>query len=196
MNSEKSLELAKFEKSLELLQRDLDIKEIEWMPGPVVPSKKNNKVYCMLIPYKNSTIDIDRLNEAFGADWKNDFRESEDKKTLLGGIGIFNPKLQEWIWRWNCGTPSPSEPTKGEHTDAIKRAGFMWGIGTELKTFKTVFIELLPGEYQNDPAGGKTKASNYFKPNTWNFTEVDGVLQIKDTKGNVRFNRRVRPDAS
>ena len=186
------------QKSLELLQRNLDIKEIEWMPGPVVPSKKNNKVYCTLIPYKNSTIDTNRLNEAFGIKWECKFyRESESKDAaLVCSIGIEDPETKKMYWRSDCGTPSRSEPVKGEYTDAMKRAGFKWGIGNELRNFKTVFVELLPGEYQNDPAGNKTKASNYFKPNTWNFTEVDGVLQIKDTKGNVRFNRRIRPDVS
>ena len=184
------------QKSLELLQRNLDIKEIEWRPGSIVSSKKNNKVYCTLIPYKNSTIDINRLNEAFGIKWESKFYREPEGGALVCSIGVEDPETKRVYWRSNCGTPSKSEPVKGEYTDAIKRAGLMWGIGTELKTFRPVFIELLPGEYQDDPIGNKAKASNYFKPNTWNFTEVDGVLQIKDTKGNVRFNRRIRPDAS
>ena len=47
------------------------------------------------------------------------------------GISI-KSESGEWIQKWNVGTESNMEAEKGEASDAMKRAGFAWGIGAEL----------------------------------------------------------------
>ena len=90
-----------------------------------------------LLLYKTARTDAALLDETFGADrWQNDYKILDGK--LYGGIGI---KFENgWIWRWDCGTESNMEAEKGQASDAFKRAGFKWGIGTELYSAPRIFI--------------------------------------------------------
>ena len=85
--------------------------------------------YLRLLLYKTARTDAALLDEKFGPEnWQNDYRIIDGK--LFCGIGIkFG---DEWIWKWNVGTESNMEAEKGQASDALKRAGFVWGIGTEL----------------------------------------------------------------
>lgn len=90
-----------------------------------------------LLLYKTARTDAALLDETYTpSKWQNDFKLIDGK--LYGGIGV---KMDdEWIWRWDCGTESNVEKEKGQASDAFKRAGFKWGIGTELYTSPRIFI--------------------------------------------------------
>ena len=78
-----------------------------------------------LLLYKTSRTDMDILDETVGAEnWQTDYKEF--KGTLFGGIGILVG--DRWVWKWNAGAPSNMEAQKGEASDAMKRAGFTWGM--------------------------------------------------------------------
>lgn len=98
-------------------------------------SKTGNGLTLLL--YKTARTDSALLDETVGPqNWQNDFRCIDGK--MYGGIGV---KMEsEWVWKWDCGTESNTEKEKGQASDAFKRAGFKWGIGTELYTSPRIFI--------------------------------------------------------
>lgn len=108
---------------------------------------------CSLLLYKTARTDRAILDETFGELWQNDFKVIDDK--MYGGIGIYNKELNQWLWRWDCGTESNTEKEKGQASDAFKRAGFKWGIGIELYTAPFIWLNVKTeknekGKYQLD----------------------------------------------
>ena len=98
-------------------------------------SKKGTGLQLLL--YKTARTDAALLDEAYPDQWQCDFKALDGK--MYGGIGI---KINnEWLWRWDCGSESNMEAEKGEASDAFKRAGFKWGIGTELYSSPFIWIE-------------------------------------------------------
>ena len=92
-----------------------------------------------LLLYKTARTDADLLDETVGQyEWQNEFKVVDG--TLYGGIGIFDQKSGEWVWKWDAGSESNMEAEKGRASDAFKRAGFKWGIGRELYTAPFIFV--------------------------------------------------------
>lgn len=107
--------------------------EVECRIGTV---SKQGKGLSLLL-YKTSRTDMDLLDETVGPErWQCDFKDH--KGTLFGGIGI--KVADEWVWKWNAGSPSDMEAAKGEASDAMKRSGFAWGIGRELYTAPFIWV--------------------------------------------------------
>lgn len=115
------------------LFRFLDESEIECRVGQIF--KKGTGLTILL--YKTARTDAALLDETVGPDaWANDYKAIDGK--IYCGIGI---KFEDgWVWKWNTGSESNIEPQKGEASDAMKRAGFVWGIGAELYTSPRIFI--------------------------------------------------------
>lgn len=91
-----------------------------------------------LLLYKTARTDYALLDETVGAEnWQNDYKEVSGN--VYCGIGILMDG--KWIWKWNCGTESNMEAEKGEASDAMKRAGFAWGIGTELYSSPWIWVK-------------------------------------------------------
>lgn len=85
--------------------------------------------YLKILLYKTARTDAALLDEIVGPqNWQNDYKMLDGK--LYCGIGI--KYGEEWVWKWNVGTESNMEAEKGQASDALKRAGFVLGIGTEL----------------------------------------------------------------
>lgn len=115
-----------------------------------------------LLLYKNARVDMAILDETVGAEnWQRDHKEV--KNNLYCGIGINVPivntepvidpngnkmgdkisSMQDrWVWKWDCGVESAfGDKEKGEASDSFKRAGFNWGIGRELYTSPSIFVD-------------------------------------------------------
>lgn len=93
--------------------------------------------YISLLLYKTARTDAALLDETFGIDgWQNDYKSIDGK--MYCGIGIKTPG--GWVWKWNVGTESITEAEKGQASDAMKRAGFVLGIGTELYSSPRIII--------------------------------------------------------
>lgn len=91
-----------------------------------------------LLLYKTARTDYAILDESVGAEnWQCDYKAVDGK--VYCGIGI--KCGEEWIWKWNCGSESNMEAEKGEASDAMKRAGFAWGIGTELYSSPFIWVK-------------------------------------------------------
>lgn len=115
--------------------RPLRADEIEARIGQVY-----EKGVTMLL-YKTARTDMAILDEVYGeTGWQCDYKEV--KGNLYCGIGIENPMTGEWVWKWDCGTESNTEKEKGEASDAMKRAGFRWGIGRELYTAPFIWLSV------------------------------------------------------
>lgn len=91
-----------------------------------------NGSFLRLLLYKTARTDAALLDETFGPmNWCNDYREINGK--MYCGIAVRDKDGDgNWVWKWNVGTESNMEAEKGQASDAMKRAGFVWGIGTEL----------------------------------------------------------------
>ena len=102
-----------------------------------------------LLLYKDARVDMRILDEEYGQfGWQ--CRYEDHKGVIYCGIGILNPQLNEWIWKWDAGAESYTEKEKGEASDAFKRAAFRWGIGRELYTAPFIWIQDAPVKTYND----------------------------------------------
>jgi len=167
--------------------RKLRVDEIDFRVGMI--KKSANGAFCTLLAYKDARVDMAMLDEEFGQMyWQSEYKR-DSKGVLQCGIGVFCQVNNQWVWKWSNGIESNTEKQKGEYSDAFKRAGFMWGIGRELYDMPTLFVNLKQDEYYEQ--NGKVKQSNKFKPNDWEWTITDEVVQAKDANG-VRVNVSVK----
>ena len=84
------------------------------------------------LSYIDARFVMERLDSVVGPSrWQDRFEDRADGSVRCG-IGIYDPSINEWVWKWDVGDPSDIEATKGAHSDAFKRAGVKWGIGRDL----------------------------------------------------------------
>lgn len=140
---------------------------------------------CSLLLYKTARTDATILTEVYGELWQNDFKVIDGK--MYGGIGVWNKELNQWIWRWDCGTESNTEAEKGQASDCFKRAGFKFLIGQELYKAPFIFIQC-----ETTKNGNKYELVNkYVKYQVLEIGYADNgditKLKIVDDKGNTVF---------
>lgn len=134
-----------------------------------------------LLLYKNSRVDMAILDELVGPmNWQRDHKEL--KGVIYCGVAIKNEN--EWIWKWDAGVESNTEPQKGEASDSFKRACVNWGIGRELYTSPFIWVNLTAEEW-ND---GKPRINFRVSQITYNKQRAVSSLVIVDGKGNVRYS--------
>jgi hypothetical protein len=93
-----------------------------------------------ILLYKTVRVDYAILDETVGAmNWQNKYKDVDGK--VYCAIGIYDDQKHDWIWKENCGSESNMEAEKGEASDAMKRAGFAWGIGTELYSSPFIWVK-------------------------------------------------------
>ena len=90
-----------------------------------------------LLLYKTARTDYALLDETVGPErWQCSYLEV--KGNLFCNLSV---KFDDgWVVKSNCGTESNMEAEKGEASDAMKRAGFAWGIGRELYTAPFIWV--------------------------------------------------------
>lgn len=132
-----------------------------------VQTVKENGVSALL--YKTARTDYALLDETVGMyNWQNDYKVVDGK--MYCGIGIYDATREHWIWKYNCGTESNQDAEKGQASDAMKRAGFAWGIGTELYSSPFIWI---PAEKCNIKAlQGKDGKTKYFCNDSFAVTSI------------------------
>ena len=163
------------------LDNKLKPSDVDFKVQSVIP--KGDKVYCILVAYKDARVDQRVLDSVVGKEnWQVKYRRDE-KGILFCSVGINNSG--EWIWKESNGTESFTESEKGEASDAFKRACFMWGIGRHLYDMPTIFITLEPTEYYKK--GDQTKTN--LRPQKWTFeiSEDWGNIKAFDQNKKQRF---------
>jgi len=123
------------------LREPLKKEDIELRIGTV--TAKGFSLLC----YKTARVDRKRLDDS-GAIWSN--RHYNDAHGLVCcEISIWNNNIKEWVSRSDVGVESFTEKEKGSYSDSFKRAGFRWGIGTELYNSPFVWINWKTKPKQN-----------------------------------------------
>ena len=105
-----------------------------------------------LLLYKTARTDYALLDETVGPEfWQCSYREVKGNLFCDLSIQFDNG----WVTKSNCGTESNMEAQKGEASDAMKRAGFAWGIGRELYTAPFIWVpaDKLQRLVQNERTG-------------------------------------------
>ena len=168
--------------------RQLTANEIE------VKVKQVTSKGVVALLYKTARVDMAILDEKFGAmNWQCKYEEI--KGNLYCSIGVFDEKKQQWIWKQDCGIESRADgegnEKKGEASDSFKRAGFKWGIGTELYTSPFIFINC---ETEVKEVNGKKiyKQANPFEKysvkDIWYDGNEIGAIVIVNSKKEVVFS--------
>lgn len=118
------------------LVRGLHPDEVECRIGRVSKSGRG----LSLLLYKTSRTDMALLDETFGPmGWRCSYEEV--KGVLNCTLSVYDADRGLWVDKQAAGTESDMESEKGESSDALKRAGFLWGIGRELYTAPFIWIK-------------------------------------------------------
>lgn len=172
-------------RSFRLLRAD----EIECRISEVAKTGK----YLRLLLYKTARTDAALLDETYGlTGWQNDYKVIDGK--MYCGIGIKDKESGEWIWKWNVGTESNTEAEKGQASDALKRAGFVFGLGTEL--YSAPDITVWSDKCTIKDYNGKIKCYDRFTVKNIEYDaqeNISALTIVNDTTGAECFTWRKDP---
>lgn len=136
---------------------------------------KNNNATLLL--YKDARTDMDILDDTVGqTNWKCSYECY--KNTIYCTVSIYDNERNEWIGKSDCGEESNISASKGESSDAFKRAAFRWGIGRELYSTPKINIRLASNENQY---------TKFFVREIKFENKKCTFLTIVDGNGNIRF---------
>lgn len=120
------------------LQKPFPAEDIEWRVG----STNSDKSKGIALAYLTNRAIMKRLDDIFGPfGWKNEYREWKGSSQLCG---ISVKHEGEWITKWDGADDSATEAVKGGLSDAMKRAGYQWGIGRYLYELDNIWVPLKP----------------------------------------------------
>ena len=167
--------------------RTLRADEIDVRVQQVAKSSKG--VFAMLLLYKDARVDMNLLDEEFGVfGWQREHSFKDNKNYCK--VSVFNPETRGWIAKEDVGVESNTEETKGQASDAFKRACVNLGIGRELYTSPKIIVQLNDNEYK-EGNGGRLQMNNWIKFNVshidYNEHRAINKLTITDQRGNVRY---------
>lgn len=129
--------------------------------------------------YKNARVDRKILDEEYGCmNWQCDFKEI--KGNMYCGIAVYDKEKKTWVWKWDCGTESNTEKEKGEASDAFKRAGFKWDIGSELYYSPFIFMQVATRKDGNVYKLVNPRELYGLYVSHMVVKDVDGIKQITD----------------
>jgi hypothetical protein len=115
--------------NLKKLAEPFSSDDVEWRVGRVWKYRGLN---ATVLAYVTNRAIQQRLDEVIGPlSWRNEFKEWHGKAQLCG-ISIYDEEKQEWVTKWDGAEDTNFEATKGGLSDAMKRAGYQWGIGRYL----------------------------------------------------------------
>lgn len=118
-------------KELQRLADPFPPSDIEWRIGQAGLTR-DGKPWAKCLAYITSRAIMERLDTVVGpSQWRNEFREWPLGTTgVLCGLSI---KIgTEWVTKWDGADQPETEPVKGGFSNALKRAGVLWGIGRYL----------------------------------------------------------------
>lgn len=144
---------------------------------------------AIILLYKDARVDMNILDETYGMmNWKRTHETIDGK--LFCTISVWDDTKKEWVSKQDVGVESNTEATKGEASDAFKRAGFNWGIGRELYTAPFIYVQLRDDEMLRRQ-NAKPQASSRFKLNVetieYNSEGVITKLVLVDRNFDVRY---------
>jgi hypothetical protein len=127
------------------LQEPFPPEDIEWRVG----ATNKDKTKGIALAYVTNRAIMNRLDTIFGPfGWRNEFREWKNNSQLCGISVNWNG---EWITKWDGADDSQTEAVKGGLSDAMKRAGYQWGIGRYLYNLENVWMPIENGRLTSEP---------------------------------------------
>jgi len=157
--------------------RTLKSNEIEVKPQIV---KENG---FSLLLYKNARVDMELLDEVVGPlNWQR--KHSRDNANCI--VSIYDEDKKIWVEKEDTGTESFTEKEKGLASDSFKRACFNWGIGRELYSAPSIWINESKYITKND--NGKLVLNSKFYVKNIEYENRNIIhLEIIDSKNNLVF---------
>jgi len=121
-----------------------------------VKIKQVTKKGAFALLYKTARTDMRYLDEVYGImNWQVSYQTIGD--ALYCTISVWDDEKKQWISKQSNGIPSRADgdgnEVKGEASDALKRAGFLFSVGRELYSSPRVFLNIATKEEQKN---GKT----------------------------------------
>ena len=92
-----------------------------------------------LLLYKDARCDMARLDELGRFNWQREHRDVHGVSYC--GVSLWDKDKACWVTKWDAGEKSNASPEKGEASDAFKRACVNWGIGRELYTAPSIWVD-------------------------------------------------------
>jgi hypothetical protein len=172
--------------NLKELSRPLTISDIDFRVQSI-----NKGGYATILAYKDSRVDMNRLDEVVGhTGWQKKYELINGN--LFCSVGVYDKENNQWIWKQDVGTESMTEKEKGQASDAFKRACFNWGIGRELYEYPIISIKLKEKDEYEIGNDGRARQTFGLKLRDWKWHAqfTDGkinYLACKDQNGNLRF---------
>lgn len=157
--------------------RTLKASEIDVKPQTV---KENG---FSLLLYKNARVDMDVLDETVGPmNWQR--KHSRENANCI--VSIYDEDKKIWVEKEDTGTESFTEKEKGLASDSFKRACFNWGIGRELYSAPSIWINESKYITKND--NGKLVLNSKFYVKNIEYENRNIIhLEIIDSKNNLVF---------
>ena len=161
-------------------------------------AESGGKMKATLLLYKNARVDMDMLDEHFSClGWQREHTFKEGKNYCK--VSVYDANTSRWVSKEDVGIESNTEETKGEASDAFKRACVNFGIGRELYTAPVIAIELAQNEAYE--AGKNKNGKPIYRTSGWIKFHVSYIaydedtraindLVIADANGRVRYNMK------
>lgn len=161
-------------------------------------AESGGKMKATLLLYKNARVDMDMLDEHFSClGWQREHTFKEGKNYCK--VSVYDANTSRWVSKEDVGIESNTEETKGEASDAFKRACVNFGIGRELYTAPSISIELAQNEAYE--AGKNKNGKPIYRTSGWvkfhvsyiaydEATRAINDLVIADANGRVRYNMK------
>lgn len=137
--------------------------------------------WCSLLLYKDARCDMRILDETVGAqNWQRTHEIINGN--LFCTVSIWDKEKKQWVAKQDVGVESYTEKEKGQASDAFKRACFNVGIGRELYTAPSIFINLT----DDDIRSGKVRTRFHVKELEYDDGAISKVV-VADQNGKVRY---------
>ena len=151
--------------------------------------KGNGSEGAIALLYKTARVDMAILDETYGPEnWTNEYKDIDG--VLYCGIGIRDNENKPFVWKWSNGIESRQDgdgnEVKGEASDALKRSGFLVGIGRELYSAPFIWLDVSTKRINGFPFLADKKARFYVDCIEYKDKKIS-YLVIKNQKGEQVF---------
>lgn len=167
---------------MEELKKPFPPEEIEFRVQQKIKQDKK----ALVLPHHNSRVVMDRLDDVLGPNnWQDSYHETLDGLACV--LSVRFPGTDEWIQKEDGADPTNIEATKGAYSNALKRAGYKFGIGRYLYHMEEQFVDL---KESGDIYAGKSDIRNttlYFDrpriPERFLPDDYDGDQDVEQASG-------------
>ena len=152
--------------------------------------KSKGGYYSMWLLYKDARCDMNVLDETVGAmNWQR--HHTRDNANCI--VSIYDEVNKQWVAKEDTGAESNTQAEKGLASDSFKRACFNWGIGRELYTAPTIFINLTEDEVKQNGTRFQLNTVSFFVSDVqYNKYGQISYLEMRDNKNKVRYNYGIK----